>query len=86
MATEVTRSRGRPGQYKLDRGGVPAEFGPFYGLVKNTTDSARSGRIQVYIEAFGAGDENDPQKWSTVSYMPQFFGSTPYNQIGRAHV
>jgi hypothetical protein len=79
MATEVTRSRGRPVNYKLDRGGVPAEFGPFYGLVKNTTDSIRSGRIQVYIEAFGNGDENDPQKWTTVSYMPQFFGSTPYN-------
>jgi hypothetical protein len=79
MATEVQRSRGRPTNYKLDRGGVPAEFGPFYGVVKNTTDSIRSGRIQVYIEAFSNGGENEPSKWITVSYMPQFFGSTPYN-------
>ena len=79
MAIEVQRSRGRPTNYKFDRGGVPAEFGPFYGVVKNTTDSARSGRIQVYIEAFSNGGENEPSKWVTVSYMPQFFGSTPYN-------
>ena len=79
MATEVQRSRGRPTNYKFDRGGVPAEFGPFYGVVKNTTDSIRSGRIQVYIDAFSNGNESDPSKWITVSYMPQFFGSTPYN-------
>ena len=79
MATEVQRSRGRPTNYKLDRGGVPAEFGPFYGVVKNTTDSIRSGRIQVYIDAFSNGGENESSKWITVSYMPQFFGSTPYN-------
>ena len=79
MATEIQRSRGRPTNYKFDRGGTPAEFGPFYGVVKNTTDSARSGRIQVYIEAFSNGGETDPTKWTTVSYMPQFFGSTPYN-------
>jgi hypothetical protein len=79
MATETQRSRGRPSNYKFDRGGVPAEFGPFYGVVKNTTDSIRSGRIQVYIDAFSNGNESDPSKWITVSYMPQFFGSTPYN-------
>ena len=79
MATEVQRSRGRSTNYKFDRGGAPAEFGPFYGIVKNTTDSNRSGRIQVYIDAFANGNENDDSKWTLVSYMPQFFGSTPYN-------
>jgi hypothetical protein len=79
MATEIQRSRGRPTNYKFDRGGMPTEFGPFYGVVKNTTDSTRSGRIQVYIDAFSNGGENEPSKWITVSYMPQFFGSTPYN-------
>lgn len=79
MSVDIQRSRGRPGNYKFDRGGTPAEFGPFYGLVKNTTDSNRSGRIEVYIEAFAGGDENDSTKWTSVSYMPPFFGSTPYN-------
>lgn len=82
MTTEVQRSRGRPTNYKFDRGGMPAEFGPFYGKVKNTIDSNRSGRIQVFIEAFGAGNENDPEKWITVSYLPPFFGATPYNPPG----
>jgi hypothetical protein len=79
MAEQIQRSRGRSKNYKMDRGGVPAEFGPFYGIVKNTNDSIRSGRIQVYITAFGDGSEDDETKWTTVSYMPQFFGSTPYN-------
>jgi hypothetical protein len=79
MAEETQRSRGRPQNYKMDRGGVPAEFGPFYGKVKNTVDSIRSGRVQVYIEAFADGNENDSTKWTTVRYLPSFFGSTPYN-------
>ena len=79
MAEQIQRSRGRSKNYKMDRGGVPAEFGPFYGVVKNTNDSIRSGRIQVYITAFADGNEDDESKWTTVSYMPQFFGSTPYN-------
>jgi hypothetical protein len=79
MAEQIQRSRGRSQNYKMDRGGVPAEFGPFYGVVKNTNDSIRSGRIQVYITAFSDGSEDDETKWTTVSYMPQFFGSTPYN-------
>lgn len=79
MAQDNQRSRGRSTNYRLNRGGNPAEFGPFYGIVKNTTDSIRSGRIQVYITAFGDGNEDDSDKWTWVSYLPSFFGSTPYN-------
>lgn len=79
MAEQIQRSRGRSQNYKLDRGGQAAEFGPFYGIVKNTSDSLRSGRIQVYIPTFSDGDENDDTKWTTVSYAPPYFGSTPYN-------
>lgn len=79
MAEQIQRSKGRSQNYKLDRGGQAAEFGPFYGIVKNTSDSLRSGRIQVYIPTFGDGNEDDPEKWTTVSYAPPYFGSTPYN-------
>ena len=79
MAEQIQRSRGRSQNYKLDRGGQAAEFGPFYGIVKNTSDSLRSGRIQVYIPTFSDGDEEDDTKWTTVSYAPPYFGSTPYN-------
>lgn len=77
MAQETERNRGRPQNYKLDRGGVPAEPGPFIGTVMNNVDPARSGRLQVYIEAFGTGDINDANKWVRVRYLPPFYGATP---------
>ena len=77
MAEEIQRSRGRPTNYRQDRGGVPAEYGPYFGMVMNNVDPTRSGRLQVYIEAFADGDQNDDSKWTTVSYMPPFYGATP---------
>jgi hypothetical protein len=80
MAESVSRSRGRPSNYKQDRGGVPAEFGPFIGIVKSNVDPTRAGRLQVFIAAFvdgGQAAEDDDTKWTTVSYMQQFGGYTP---------
>lgn len=80
MAESVQRSSGRSSNYKLDRGGVPAEFGPFAGVVMSTVDPTRAGRLRVYIDAFAAGTEanmEDDSTWTTVSYMPPFYGSTP---------
>lgn len=80
MAESVQRSKGRSKQYKMDRGGVPAEFGPFTGVVMSTVDPTRSGRLRVFIEAFADGGEasmEDDSKWTTVSYMQPFGGATP---------
>ena len=77
MAEEIQRSRGVPSNYRQDRGGVPAEFGPFSGIVKNNVDPTRSGRLQVYIEVFSGGDPDDDTKWTTVNYLPSFYGYTP---------
>jgi hypothetical protein len=82
MSENTQRSRGRPKNYKQDRGGVPAEFGPFTGIVMSTVDPTRAGRLRVFIEAFADGGPEsmqDESKWTTVSYMPSFFGSTPVN-------
>jgi hypothetical protein len=46
----------------------------------STVDPARFGRLRVYIDAFNDGGPagmQDESKWTTVSYMPMFFGSTP---------
>jgi hypothetical protein len=75
MSDNIQRSRGRGQGYKFDRGGNPAEFGPFIGEVKNNVDSNRSGRLQVYIEQFGGEDPDDTSLWRTVSYVPPFYGS-----------
>ena len=83
MAESVQRSRGRAQNYKLDRGGVPAEFGPFTGIVMSTVDPTRSGRLRVFIEAFVDGGPEameDESKWTTVSYMPPFYGNTPFSE------
>jgi len=85
MAENIQRSRGRPEGYKLNRGGVPAEGGPFLGTVMSNVDPTRSGRLQVYIEAFadgGAASAADDSKWTTVSYLPSFFGQTPLPTSG----
>jgi uncharacterized protein (DUF2345 family) len=77
MPENISRSRGLPENYRLDRGGVPTEPGPFSGVVMNNVDPTRSGRLQVYIEAFSDGDMSDSSRWVTVSYLSPFFGSTP---------
>ena len=75
MASNIQRSRGRGQGYRFDRGGNPAEFGPFVGEIKNNIDSNRSGRVQVYIEQFGGDDPENTSLWRTVSYVPPFYGA-----------
>lgn len=77
MPDNIQRSRGTPSNYKLNRGGVPAEGGPFIGTVMSNVDPSRMGRLRVYIEAFADGNMNDDTKWTTVSYLPPFYGNTP---------
>lgn len=84
MPESTIRSRGRPENYKIDRGGVPAEYGPFLGEVMNNVDPTRSGRLQVYIEVFADGAKDDATKWITVSYLPSFWGQTPPPPAGGA--
>lgn len=79
MADNIIRSRGRGQSYKFDRGGAPAEFGPFIGIVKNNIDPTRTGRVQVYIEQFAGPDPNDESLWRSVAYVPPFYGVTPKN-------
>jgi hypothetical protein len=46
----------------------------------STVDPTRAGRLRVYIDAFAAGTNSnmaDESTWTTVSYMPPFYGSTP---------
>jgi hypothetical protein len=76
MAENITRSTGRAKNFQLDRGGAPADPGPFIGVVKNNIDPTFSGRLQVYIEAFGGGDAADNSLWRTVRYLSPFYGAT----------
>lgn len=76
MPEAIRRTKGRGASYRFDRGGTPADPGPFVGVVKNNVDPTRMGRLQVYIEQFSGGDESNEKLWRTVSYLPPFYGST----------
>lgn len=76
MTSAIRRTKGRGASYRFDRGGTPADPGPFIGKVKNNVDPTRMGRLEVYIEQFSGGDEENQKKWRTVSYLPHFYGST----------
>lgn len=75
MSENIQRTTGRDQSYKIDRGGAPADTGPYAGVVKSNIDPARSGRLQVYIKEFG-GDPNDDRSWRTVRYLTPFYGFT----------
>ena len=79
MADDILKSRGRTKGYKLDRGGMPADTGPFIAEIMNNVDPTRNGRIQVYIEEFAKGDKNDPSGWRTVSYLTPYYGKVEHN-------
>jgi hypothetical protein len=78
MAGEnISRNKGQPKNYQMDRGGMPTEMGPFIGRVMNNVDPTRAGRLQVYIELFGGTNPDDQSLWRTVNYCPPFYGATP---------
>jgi hypothetical protein len=77
MAENIERTNGVAKNYKYDRGGMTADFGPFVGVIKNNIDPTRQGRVQVYIEQFAGIDPNNKTLWRTVSYCPPFYGATP---------
>jgi len=69
MSENIQRNSGVAPNYKYDRGGMKADFGPFVGVVKNNVDPTRQGRLEVFIEQFDG--------IRTVSYASPFYGSTP---------
>lgn len=75
MSESVPKVSGTTSGYKQDVGGkIPVNY-PVKGIVKNTIDANRSGRIQVYIADFG-GKEDDSKSWTSVQYLSPFFGMT----------
>jgi len=56
--------------------GIRVDSGPHMGIVKNNSDPARLGRLQVWIPDLG-GEETEPGNWYTVGYASPYFGSTP---------
>jgi hypothetical protein len=49
--------------------------GTYIGVVKNTYDPSRTGRLNVWVPVLG-GAEDDDKNWITVRYASPFLGST----------
>jgi len=76
MVENYQRSTGTSRSFKTDKGGAPADTGPFIGEVVNNVDPTRSGRLQVYIEYLAGPDKTEKSLWRTVSYISPMYGST----------
>jgi hypothetical protein len=72
MSEQTPSTSQVPSNYK-----DPLPPGAYIGIVKNNVDSARSGRLQVYVQNRGASNPNDSKNWKTVIYCPPFYGTTP---------
>ena len=63
--------------YKDDRGRTNLIPSAVVGTVKHNIDPKKSGQIKVYLHRLDAGDQNNPDNWTTVDYLSPFFGTTP---------
>ena len=77
MSEDIIKERGVLKSAKDDRGGANLIPSAVLGIVKNNVDPTRAGRIQVYLKRQESGKQDDPNSWTTVSYISPFFGSTP---------
>jgi hypothetical protein len=77
MGWASQRTTGTPREYQLDKGGSQPVAGlPYVGIVKNTNDPIRAGRIQVWIKEFGNDNPADEDTWKTMSPVLPFYGTT----------
>ena len=54
---------------------IANNMGIYVGVVKSIDTSFRTGRISVYIAAFGS-DPNSPSSWFEVTYASPYMGTT----------
>jgi hypothetical protein len=73
---DILRGRGTPASYKDNRGGAVLIPHPVIGIVKNNIDPTRSGRIQVFLDRLNSSEQDNPNNWTSVSYLSPFFGYT----------
>jgi len=68
--------------FKQDRGGTGGYSGPFEAVVMSTVDPTHSGRIEVWIEAFGdESTKDEPTSWTSARYLSPYYGVTPHGKL-----
>lgn len=79
----IPKIRGSVASYKPNKGGEIDIPYPVVGIVKDTIDSARTGRIRVYVSDFGGLDPDDGNNWVEVSVMSPFYGITQGDSVNK---
>jgi hypothetical protein len=77
----IQKVTGTTEPFKLNAGGGISYPFAVRGIVKETVDSVKTGRIRVYIDDFGATDPNNANNWRTVCYMSPFYGTVQNTNI-----
>ena len=85
MSINSNQLSGITENYRHNRGGKPAQMGPYIGTVMNNIDPTRQGRLQVRITAFASGPADNPQLWRWVNYLPPFYGVTEKNSTNTGY-
>jgi len=76
MPHSLFKPKGPTKASRPDAGGAALRSVPVLGVVKDTIDTIRCGRIRVYIADKSGRDPNDSTSWTTVNYMSPFYGTT----------
>lgn len=76
MALDEQKSKGKLKRSSPTSGGSNPELVPKIGIVKNNSDSLRSGRIWVYISDNSGTDPDDSSCWRPVFFLSPFYGKT----------
>ena len=78
---DIVKVTGTTEPFKLNPGGGISYPFAVRGIVKETVDSVKTGRIRVYIDDFGATNPDDANNWRTVCYMSPFYGTVQNTNI-----
>ena len=77
MAQDYITQRGQFSGAKPDSGGAVLQPYPVLGIVKDNTDTSRTGKLRVLLVSDNTNlDPNDDRSWKTVNFMSPFAGST----------
>lgn len=68
--------------YDVNKKGTIVDPGPYEAIIMSNSDTLRTGRMFVYIPAFGGPQENT-NSWVPVQYATPFYGKTDKNLIDK---
>lgn len=76
MPEDIQKPKGPTKRSSPFSGGANPRLAPVIGIVKDNSDSTRSGQIKVYLRDNSGLDPDDYRNWRRVSFLSPFYGLT----------